>query len=76
MNASQERLYLRHIIEFEEAIGLLLEAKSYTPNRLDVALALADAYREAAREAEAQKAYRAYLDLGGSAARAKERNER
>jgi tetratricopeptide (TPR) repeat protein len=56
--------------ELDKAIPLLEEARKWAPKRLDVELALGDAYSAAGRPEDAERAYRSYLELGGSEPRA------
>lgn len=58
--------------ELDKAIPLLEEARKWGAHRLEVQLALGDAYAAADRAQDARAAYRSYMDLGGRDPRAAE----
>jgi len=56
--------------ELDKAVPLLEEARKWAPQRLDVLLALGDAYIAVERVEDARMVYRSYMELGGEEARA------
>ena len=56
--------------ELDKAIAMLTEARGYSPDRLDVHLALGDAYAVAGQPELATASYARYVALGGASARA------
>ncbi|MBI4557808.1 MAG: fused MFS/spermidine synthase [Candidatus Hydrogenedentes bacterium] len=83
-NDATARYYLKEITiaratqfvrwrEFEDAIDLLQTGLKSLPDQRDLLLKLADVYHEKGDAQDARTSYQRYLELGGTAARAKER---